>query len=233
MKRIFLTAQWKNLILLNYEVEPEVLLPYVPQGTELDFFEGKTYVSLVGFLFQNIKVKGLKIPFHVNFEEVNLRFYVKRNQGNEVKRGVCFIKEIVPRRAIVFIANIIYKENYVCLKMQHLINEEQVLYRWYFNKQWHYITVALEDTLALPEKDSLAEFITEHYWGYSSGGKQTIEYQVGHPTWEVASLNNFDIKVNYEHLYGSKLSKALLTGPASVIFAKGSEVIVYEGSRLI
>ncbi len=233
MKPIFLTAEWKNLILLNYEVEPESLLPYVPQGTELDFFEGKTYLSLVGFLFQNTKVKGFKIPFHINFEEVNLRFYVKRTEGAEVKRGVCFIKEIVPRRAITFIANTIYKENYVYLKMQHLINEEQVMYRWYFDKQWHYITVALEGALALPEKDSLAEFITEHYWGYSSGGKQTIEYQVEHPTWEVASLNNFDVKVDYERLYGPKLSKALLTGPASVIFAKGSEVIVYEGNRLI
>ena len=213
-------------------MDPELLLPYVPQGTELDFFKGKTYVSLVGFLFQNTKVKGLKIPFHINFEEVNLRFYVKRTKGNEVKRGVCFIKEIVPRRAITFIANTIYKENYICLKMQHLINEEHVMYRWYFDKQWNYITVALEGTFALPEKDSLAEFITEHYWGYSSGGKQTIEYQVEHPTWEVASLNNFDVKVGYERLYGLELSETLSTGPASVIFAKGSEVGVHEGSRL-
>ena len=230
-KGIFLTAQWKNLILLNYEIDPETLLPYVPPGTELDFFEGKTYVSLVGFLFQDTRVKGFKVPFHVNFEEVNLRFYVKHTKGNKIRRGVCFIKEIVPRKAIAFIANTIYKENYVCLKMQHLINEKQVLYKWYFDKQWHYISATLESAFSLPKKDSLEEFITEHYWGYSSNGKGTIEYQVEHPTWEVANLNSFDVKVGYELLYGSKLGSVLSKGPANVIFAKGSEVIVYEGKK--
>jgi len=67
----FLNAQWKNLIMANYEVNPAVLGKYLPYKTELDTWNGRHYVSLVGFMFLDTKVLGIKIPFHVNFEEVN------------------------------------------------------------------------------------------------------------------------------------------------------------------
>ena len=84
----FLKAEWRKLILANYKVEPELLKPYLPYGTELDLWQDSCYLSLVGFMFVNTKIKGVKIPFHVNFEEVNLRFYVKRYDNGEWKRGV-------------------------------------------------------------------------------------------------------------------------------------------------
>ena len=93
----FLKAEWRNLIIINYEVKPEILKKHVPFGTELDLYKGKCYLSLVGFLFLNTKVLGIKIPYHINFAEVSLRFYVKRLENNEWKRGVVFMKEIVPK----------------------------------------------------------------------------------------------------------------------------------------
>src|SRR5579864_4477520 len=106
----FLTAEWRNLAMLNYEIDPNLLREYVPAGVELDQWNGHTFMSLVGFSFLNTKVLGLPIPFHRNFEEVNLRFYVRRNTRNEIRRGVVFIKEIVPRWAIAFVARSVYGE---------------------------------------------------------------------------------------------------------------------------
>ena len=104
----FLTAKWLNLAMINYEVDPEMLVPYVPCGTEIDTWNGKTLMSVVGFLFKDTRVSGIRIPFHVNFEEVNLRFYVRRRRRDELRRGVVFIKEIVPKTAIALVARVAY-----------------------------------------------------------------------------------------------------------------------------
>ncbi|MBO9636080.1 MAG: DUF2071 domain-containing protein, partial [Chitinophagaceae bacterium] len=112
MSKPFLTAAWKKLVLANYSVDPSILMPYLPHGVELDTFNGIHYLSLVGFMFRDTSVMGMKIPFHINFPEVNLRFYVKYNDKGQWKRGVVFLSEIVPKYAVAFIANRIYKENY-------------------------------------------------------------------------------------------------------------------------
>ena len=117
----FLKAEWRKLILVNYEVDQKVLTPYLPAKTELDLHNGKCMVSLVGFKFVNTKMLGLKIPFHINFEEVNLRFYVKHKAGNDWKRGVVFIKEIVPKRAISIVAVFTFLNPHVYLDTVILI----------------------------------------------------------------------------------------------------------------
>lgn len=117
----FLKANWEYLVLINYEIEPSVLLNYLPKGTELDTFEGKCLVSLVGFMFTDVKLLGIPIPFHRSFEEVNLRFYVKRFEGGAWKRGVVFIKELVPKCALTFVANTVYQEHYQTVPMKHKI----------------------------------------------------------------------------------------------------------------
>src|SRR3954447_19553034 len=118
---VFLTGQWKYLAMLNYEIDPAILDARVPRGTELDSWNGKTMVSVVGFMFLETRVLGMKIPFHVRFEEVNLRFYVRRKAEDGWRRGVVFIKEIVPRRAIAMGARIFYNENYIARRMRHRI----------------------------------------------------------------------------------------------------------------
>jgi len=234
----FLNAEWRKLILANYKVSAETLQPYVPYGTELDEWNGNSYVSLVGFMFLNTKVKGMKIPFHVNFEEVNLRFYVKRKDelGNW-KRGVVFIKEIVPKAAISFIANTVYKENYQTLPMKHSWFEDEqslnVVYEWKLNEKWHKFGVnALRTPLSF-EPGSEAEFITEHYWGYAhASDDKTNEYEVKHPKWDVYPIEHFTIDVDFGSVYGLQFEFLNSVEPDSVMLAEGSEISVEPSDQI-
>ncbi|WP_179008747.1 YqjF family protein [Winogradskyella forsetii] len=200
----FLKAYWKNLILINYEIDPNILKPFVPKGTQLDSFNGKYYVSVVGFMFMNTKVLGLKLPFHINFEEVNLRFYVKHNG----KRGVVFIKEIVPKALITFVANTIYHEHYQTSKMKHSWMEHQnyneFQYQWRSNQKWQSISVKTEKDFSSIRDNSEEQFITEHYFGYTKHGNKTYEYEVVHPTWRQLKVVDFNVNMNFEDNYGQR-----------------------------
>src|SRR6266700_4972939 len=169
---IFLTAEWRYLAMLNYEVEPVLLSEFIPAGTELDCWNGKAFVSLVGFRFLKTQVRRISIPFHCNFNEVNLRFYVRRREGNEIKTGVVFIKEIVPRWAIAAVARAIYNERYVALPMNHRIEAGEtslsVEYGWNSGVGWNGLSMQAEGNPELPKPDSEERFISEHYWGYSN-----------------------------------------------------------------
>ncbi|MEM7187765.1 MAG: DUF2071 domain-containing protein [Bacteroidota bacterium] len=227
----FLAAEWRNLAIFNYEVPPEKLLPYLPSGTELDLYEGACYVSMVGFLFKNTRMLGIKVPYHLNFEEVNLRFYVKRKVDGSWRRGVVFIKEIVPKWALSFVANTLYKEHYVTQPMKHLWYEagdmRHVSYQWQVAGSWQSLAI----TAAIEPKDipegSMAEFITEHYWGYSRvSEKRTNEYQVRHPRWDQYPVMGYETHFDFELNYGNHF--AFLNGeqPHSVHLAVGSEISV-------
>lgn len=162
----FLTAEWRSLAMLNYPVEPGLLEPFVPAGLDLDLFEGVAYVSLVGFLFLDCRLMGVPVPLHRNFEEVNLRFYVLRRTGGELRRGVVFLKEIVPRAAIAWTARAFYNEPYAAMLMRHVREARRVGYGWKTQRRWHSFEVDLEGEPALAAEGSEQEFITEHYWGY-------------------------------------------------------------------
>jgi uncharacterized protein len=233
----FLKAEWKNLALFSYEVDPEILEKYLPAGTEIDIWNNKCYVSLVGFMFKNTKVLGLKVPFHVDFEEVNLRFYVKRFENGEWKRGVVFIKEIVPKKAITFIANTLYQEHYETQKMRHEIienkNTNTFIYRWKNDKKWNTIQLETKNVLTQIEIDSEAEFITEHYFGYTKIDEETtFEYEVQHPRWEQLEVLNHQIEIDFEKIYGTVFGFLQDTKPTSVFLAKGSKITVKNKRKL-
>jgi uncharacterized protein len=221
----FLTADWRSLAMLNYEAEPAVLRPLVPPGTELDSFDGSVYVSMVGFLFLQTRVLGVPIPGHLNFEEVNLRFYVRRRAGEAWRRGVVFVKEIVPRYAIAAVARGIYNENYVAMPMSHRIEGRRVEYRWGGSD---HLAVETCGEGALAKPGSLEEFITEHYWGYSS----RLEYQVEHPPWRLWQTSSAELSCDAEKLYGPEFAPALNSPPRSAFLAEGSPVVVYRGVRI-
>ncbi|MEO7976269.1 DUF2071 domain-containing protein [Flavobacterium sp.] len=227
----FLNAQWKDLALINYEIDAQIVEKYLPAGTELDIWNGKCYVSLVGFLFKETKVLGIKIPFHIDFEEVNLRFYVKRFENGEWKRGVVFIKEIVPKKAITFIANSLYNEHYETLKMRHKIIEKENTkifhYQWKVDGKWNTIKLETQKESKEIELGSEAEFITEHYFGYTKyKDTTTFEYEVKHPRWQQLEVNNFMIKVDFKRNYGNDFDVLQNAKPISVILAKGSKIKV-------
>lgn len=233
----FLKAEWRKIAIANYVVDPEFLSEYVPHGTELDLWGGKCFISLVGFMFKDTKLMGIRFPFHTNFEEVNLRFYVKRFEDGAWKRGVVFIKEIVPKPAISFVANLMYKESYATLPMRHnweeTQNERKVTYQWEKNKKWQTFTVTADLESSEIPVNSETEFITEHYWGYAKvNDTSTNEYEVTHPRWRHYNVNSFELTVDYEAVYGKDFAFLDKTEPHSVMLAEGSEITV-EKKRTI
>ena len=226
----FLKAEWRKLVLANYSIDKKILAEHLPYGTELDLYDGKCYVSLVGFKFVNTKLLGIKIPFHTNFEEVNLRFYVKRFDGDQWKRGVVFIKEIVPRRALTFVANTVYNENYETMHMEHswttAENHRTIEYKWKKKGRWHKINVEASLDKFPIEENSETEFITEHYWGYSQGRGKTIEYEVEHPQWQVREIADLQVDVDFGATYGDAFAFLNDVAPAHAQYAIGSDVSV-------
>lgn len=232
--RKFLTAKWYDLVMANYEVPPEILKDRLPHGTKLDFHDGKCFVSLVAFMFLDTRVLRIPVPFHINFEEVNLRFYVTRETAEETRRGVVFVKEIVPRFAIATVARVFYGEPYEAWKMNHAKNGNELIYGWNKGRESHQIKVEIGENTGVPAENSHGEFIIEHYWGYTKrGGNRTDEYKVEHPKWELFSVDKFEIDVDFGRLYGAEF--AFLNGqkPYSILLAKGSPIAVYKGKKIV
>jgi uncharacterized protein len=236
--KVFLTAEWRHLAMLNYEIAPAVLAPFVPAGTTLDSWQGKTYVSIVAFLFLHTRVRGAPIPFHQNFEEVNLRFYVRRLGPEGWRRGVVFIKELVPRPAIAMIARLFYNENYLAVPMRHYLEKgdhgpASVSYFWRYRGQENSVKLTVAGP-AQPLVDASAqEFITEHYWGYArQRDGSTMEYRVDHPRWNVWDAKRMEFHCQVADLYGDAFAPFLTGPPASVFLADGSAVKVYGGVNL-
>jgi uncharacterized protein len=237
MSKSFLTAEWRNLIMANYVVAPETLDPYLPVGTTLDLFEGRCYVSLVGFLFQNTRLKSVPVPFHRTFEEVNLRFYAQHvTAAGERRRGVVFISELVPRYALSVIANVVYGEPYSTVPLRHEWVETRerrsVAYRWRHRGRWDELRVSAALEAAEIEAGSAEEFFTEHYWGYTKRGAWTSEYAVLHPRWKTYRVFEHLIDVDFGALYGSEFASLAGCAPESILLAEGSEIEVCSGERL-
>ncbi len=237
----FLTAQWRHLAMLNFEIGPDVLQPFVPAGTELDSWQGRSFVSIVGFRFLDTRVLGVAIPFHRNFDEVNLRFYVRRKVGDEWRRAVVFVKEIVPRAAIAWTARALYGENYVATRMRHCIEPvggaavfpQSVSYAWWWRGREHRIELTLEGEPRDVAAGSAAEFITEHSWGYARRrGGHTTEYRVEHPRWRVSPAVTARLECDVATVYGARFVECLQAPPASAFLADGSEVKVFKGGRI-
>ena len=223
--------------MINYEVEPEILLPWLPAYTQLDLFYNKCLVSLVGFLFKDTKVFGLRWPWHTTFQEVNLRFYVKHFTGTEWRRGVVFISEIVPRYIIAKSASLLYHGPYISSQMKHLfsVNDDliNVQYKWKNRSRWNYIDVSAEASLTAMESGSAEEFIFEHYWGYNKyNDTTTVEYGVEHIVWQTHKIKSWNSSVDIENLYGDQFLPFLQKEPHSVFLAKGSPVIIRKPKYL-
>jgi len=240
VRRPLLWAEWRNLAMVNYEIDPAVLKAFIPAGTELDFWQGKTYASIVGFQFLNAKLLGVRVPFHRDFEEVNLRFYVRRRAPEGWRRGVVFVREIAPRWAVALTARILYGENYLCVPMTHRVvargqgqAPERVEYRWKFRRRHRHV---LMETDGLPERaepGSHEEFIVEHYWGYSSLPRgRAKEYCVAHRPWKISPAVRVEFDCDVAGLYGPRFAPFLAGEPASAFWVDGSPVRVYSGKRI-
>jgi uncharacterized protein len=239
MPQTFLTAEWRHLLMLNYEAPRDLLTPYLPAGVELDLYEGRVLVSLVGFRFLHTRILGrLPVPFHINFDELNLRFYVARHMPDgEVRRGVCFIREFVPRAAIAITARVLYDEPYTAVPMRHEMaldaEPAHVAYGIRVSGRWHTIYGQPVGVPALATADPAVGFITEHYWGYTKrrSGK-TSEYQVVHPVWQARRVAAGGFDGDAGALYGRQWANIFTAPPHSAFLADGSPVSVLDGEPL-
>ena len=241
MPGVFLTAEWRKLLMLNFEIDPAILSPFVPRGTELDLCQGRAFVSVVGFDFLNTRVCRVPIPGHRNFPEVNLRLYVIRQHGGEVRRGVVFVRELVPRWAVALVARACYEERYWAVPLRSELTPAgepiglgaTLRYRWRLAGQWHHIKARCCGPFRALAPDSLEEFIAEHYWAYTAlRCGSTAEYQVEHTPWRVAQVEHAELKADIAALYGPQFVEALDAKPASAFVAEGSPVLVRWGRRL-
>ena len=227
MSQQFLTARWRSLLMINYAVDPRVVEPLLPAGVEIDFFEDRTFVSLVGFLFLDTRLMGVPVPFHRHFEEVNLRFYVRRRVDGEVRRGVVFVKEIVPKAAIAWTARTFYNERYVAMPMRHAVGLGQVSYGWKRGAQWESLSARPEGEPKPAREGSEEQFIAEHYWGYAAQRDgSTVEYRVEHPSWLVQNAVEPQADLDAAELYGKAFAQTLAGVPTSAFIADGSAISV-------
>ncbi len=228
MPRAFLSAEWRDLLLLNYEVPAEALSAFVPRGVRLDAPEGRCFVSLVGFRMLDARLLGVSVPWHRDFEEVNLRLYVARGE----RRGVAFVKEIVPRRALAWVARLAYNERYHARRMSHVAGPGWIEFAWREGRRECRFGARPAGSWALPAEGSHERFIVDHLFGYArqrDGG--TVEYEVEHPLWRVRPAADVRVDVDFERAYGG-LGRHLAGPPASALFAEGSPVRVARPRRL-
>lgn len=221
--------------MVNYEVSPALLQPYVPRGTTLDTWMGAPLLSIVAFSFRRTRLLGVPIPLHRNFQELNVRFYVQRVVGAETRRAVVFLQEVVPLPAVAWVARLMYDEPYRTLPMRSHISAGPpvtVEYGWRLDGRWQRCAATATGSGNVPDPGTLDAFITEHYWGYTrqrDGG--TIEYRVEHPKWTVWSAANLVIDADLPGLAGAAIGSSL-TAPRSAFIAGGSRVTVFRPARI-
>ena len=227
----FLTATWRHLVLMNWRVDEDLLIPHLPPGVELDRWDGDCWASLVGFQFLHMSVKGVPAFGYRDFPEINLRFYVKRQVNGETRRGVVFIREITPHLMVGWVARALYNEPYTTMPMRQSVDESHARYQLQIDGQWQGLGVRTAG--AWRDQDEAELFITEHYWGYNTQRNgDAMEYQVEHPTWRARSIEPDCLDLDIEKLYGEQWAQALGTKPDSMVFAEGSGVTVRSGVRI-
>jgi hypothetical protein len=230
MSNIFLKANWENIVVANYEVDPSILKPYLPNGVELDYYKYKTYVSLVGFMFKKTRLFEITIPFFGSFEEVNLRFYVRRIEGKKIKKGVVFINETVPFKIVALLANKLYKEHYISIPTKNstiISDNKNIVYEWKKNEQWNSLTVNTETTQQKIESNSIEEFIFERYFGFTKlDNDNSQEYRIAHPKWMTNKILNYNIQCDFGAMYGAPFAHLNNKAPDSIIQAEGSAVTI-------
>ncbi len=232
-QKTFLTAEWRDLAIVNFEIDPQILEPYRPTGTVIDTWQGRCFVSVVGFRFLRTRLLGIPVPLHRDFEEVNLRFYVRRSVAGQPRRGVVFVKEAVPRRAVAWMARAVYNENYVTLPMRHRVGVGCARYEWLLDGRWNRLAVEAHAPAGVPAEGSAGSYFAEHNWGYGTlRDGSTIEYRVDRPRWQVAPAQIKDWSCSAGQMYGAAFAPCLGRGPASVFLAHGSQVKVRRGRRV-
>ena len=241
----FLTARWRDLVMITWAMDPGVLRPLLPAGTELDLWEGDALASVVAFDFADTRVRGVSVPFHRRFPEVNLRFYVRRPMPDgSVRRGVAFVQEMVPRPTIAWVARTLYGEPYVSRRMRQVAVPpdpqpdlggvpRSLVYEWERDGEWERVIALVTSSYQLPRAGSLEDFVVNQQWGYTRrSSSRTHEYRVEHPPWKLALDAECLFEADISSIFGKRFALPLERAPLSTFVADGSAVAVFRGRTL-
>jgi uncharacterized protein len=226
-RRSFLTAEWSHLCLFNYAVSPESLQPFVPPGLTLDTIDGDAFVSLVAFDFLKTRVLGIPWPGYRDFPEINLRFYVREGD----RRGVSFIRELVPKRLIAWIARTLYNEPYAYAPMRSAVRWRadtlEVEHAVVVDGRTQRISVSARAQDGVPAETSREHFFKEHSWGYGRSRRgELVRYEVRHPVWSTYPIERYELDWDFGAVYGPRWSHLTAATPCSTVLARGSSVRV-------
>lgn len=229
MAKVFLRARWEHLILATYAVDDDLLAPHLPPGLELDRYEGRACASFVAFRFLDTRVWGVRWPWHVNFCEVNLRFYVREPDG---RRGVVFVRELVPHATTATIARVCYNEPYAVAGIDGRVSSDASGVRVSYSIRRagrHEIEVEASPEARTPGEASAEHFFKEHEWGYGrTRSGRLLRYRVEHPVWRAWDVRRTSVRVDWGRLYGPAWAGLREQEPMSVVLAEGSEVTVWS-----
>jgi uncharacterized protein YqjF (DUF2071 family) len=229
--RPFLTAEWHHVLAVTYAVDAALLLPHVPPGAEIDELEGSPRVSVVAFGFRHTRVRGIAVPGHVTFPEINLRFYVRL--GGE--RAVVFIREFVSRPAIALVARLRYNEPYRTIRMRETViapgvgPDARLGVRHCFGPRHRHRLEAWADPIARePDGASPEYWLTHHDVGLGTARDgRTQSYRVEHPVWPLHEVHDLRVDVDFAALYGRPWRFLAETRPSHVTLAAGSAVRIF------
>lgn len=215
-----------------------LVTPLLPAGTEHDLLpDGRAAASLVGFRFLDTRMLGVPVPGHRNFDEVNLRLYVRRRTPDGWRRGVVFVRELVPRPAIAWTARLLYNEPYRAVPMRHRIALDAqgagvLAYEWRQAGRWQRIAAAVTGTAQPIDPVSDVGFITEHYAGYTrQRDGSTIEYRVAHARWRWWRAEAPVCDVDLAAVYGPAWAEVLVS-PYLTFACDGAPVTVSVPRRV-
>lgn len=229
---LFLTAEWRRLVNLTYAIDPDLLKEHLPEGVEADIYKGKAHISLVAFEFLNTRVKGLKLPFHVNFPEINLRYYARYGEY----LGVGFIKELVPKFCISFIARKLYNEPYYSFPMTletEIADHISVLHTVKKAGKSHTISAKATNTALQPGPETPDYYFKEHDLGFGTDLKgRGVFYRVDHSVWDTYPLVDFNLQFDFGAIYGPKWAFLNDATPRYSVMAEGSPVSVSHPRKL-
>lgn len=235
----FVEAEWRHLVLAHYRVDASLLAPFVPDETELDDWNGSVFLSLVGFRFLRTRVFGVSVPFHRNFDEINLRLYVRRTVGGETRRGVVFIKEVVSAPGVAFAANLAYNEKYEIRRTRSRVPRRAntpprlLTYEWKTRSGWNRLRAEAGDGPFIAAPNSRDHFLTDRPWGYTAqrnGG--TMEYRVHHPPWRLWRARQVDVQCYPRELYGPEFEPVLRGDVYEAVIAEGSPITISTPTRI-
>jgi uncharacterized protein YqjF (DUF2071 family) len=164
----------------------------------------------------------------VRFPEINLRFYIR----HEGVRGVCFIRELVPRPAITLVARGLYNEPYRTTRMsEELLPPAGVRHRFGPGLRQR-VEARANPEGAVPDPASAEYWLTHHDLGVGRNHRGALRrYRVEHEVWRVHEVGDLDVDVDFGAVYGPEWAHLTGAEPSHVTLAAGSPVRVFFPTR--